>query len=180
MKIRDIYLDTVGSTHTYAKEHLLDFEAEELTCITAEEQTKGQGQFQRKWISPRFVNLYVTFYFQIPATAPYLKELASLMIKSVQKVLQREGLDPKMKWPNDLLLNGKKIAGALCDTEFHESYIEIILSFGLNVNMEEKDLSQVDQPVTSLKEETKRIWDKKALLKEIQSQFILDLREIQS
>lgn len=180
MNIREICLDTVHSTHTYAKEHASDFAAQELTCITAEEQTAGKGQFQRKWISPRDVNLYISFYFQIPPRSPYLTELSSLMIKSIQKVLQRDGVDPKMKWPNDLLLNGKKIAGALCDTEFHETHIEIILSFGLNVNMEGKDCVLVDQPVTSLKEETGKSWDKRALLKQIQNQFILDLAKAQN
>lgn len=175
MEIVEIYLGAIDSTHTYAKTHGESFEAGKITCITAEVQTAGKGQFQRKWVSPAGVNLYTTFYFHLPTQVENITTLALLMATSVKTVLEKEGLHLALKWPNDVLLNGKKVAGALCETVFHPHHIEIILSFGLNVNMEEKDLATIDRPATSLKNETHRLWDKKDLLKKIQQQFLFDL-----
>jgi len=80
-----------------------------------------------------------------------------------------------MKWPNDVLLHGKKVAGVLCETIFHPDFIEIILGVGLNVNMEEKDLSLIDQAATSLKNETHRTWDKQDLFRKLRTLFLSDL-----
>ncbi len=175
MEIVEIHLISVDSTHTYAKTHGDSFPKDKITCITAEEQTAGKGQFQRKWVSPPKVNLYTTFYFHLPVKTENITSLALLMAISVKTVLEKEGLKASLKWPNDVQLNGKKVAGALCETIFHPLHIEIILSFGLNVNMEEKDLATIDQMATSLKYETDKTWDKKDLLKKIQEQFLLDL-----
>lgn len=175
MKIVDICLDTIDSTQTHAKTHGQSFDKTKITCITAEEQTAGKGQFERKWISPRGVNLYTTFYFHLPNPTENITELSILLAKCIKKVLIDNGLAPTMKWPNDVLVNGKKIAGVLCETIFHEKYIEIILGFGLNVNMEIEDLAKIDQAATSMKNETGRVFDKTALLKQIQIELINNL-----
>lgn len=177
MKILEIRFDLIDSTQTYAKKHGLSFDKDGVTCVTAEEQTAGIGQFQKKWISPKGVNLYATFYFRLPALTQNITTLALLMAKTIKTVLEKNGLAPNLKWPNDVLLNQKKIAGALCETIFHPGFIEILLGFGLNVNMEERDLLQIDQPATSLKNETCQFWDKERLLKEIQDQFLTDIEE---
>ena len=87
-------------------------------------------------------------------------------------MLNEEGVQATMKWPNDVLVNGKKVAGVLCETVFHASHIEIILGFGLNVNMGSEDLAKIDQPATSLKKETGRVWDKQVLLQRIQAELL--------
>ena len=177
MKIVEIELDTVDSTQLYAKKHGKDFDPNALTCILAEEQTAGIGQFQRKWISPRGVNLYVTFYFHLLPQSPKIPNLALLLSLSIKEVLVKEGLNPTMKWPNDIFLNHKKVAGVLCETIFHEEHTEILLGFGLNVNMEKKDLETIDQPATSLKNETGFLWDKMPLFNKIKNQFLLDINK---
>lgn len=176
MKIKKIFLNTVDSTNTYAKTNGPSFNPRELTCIIAEEQLAGYGQFGRKWISPKGVNLYATFYFHLPAKSENIEELAIFMGKILKTVLEQQGVSPTMKWPNDLLLNGKKVAGVLCETVFHPDHIEIILGFGLNVNMEEEALAKVDQKATSLRQETGRIWEKNILLDQILSHFLSDLQ----
>lgn len=176
MEIVEIHLKTIDSTNTYAKIHGKDFAQNKITCITAEEQTEGKGQFQKKWVSPPHVNLYATFYFHLPPDAQDLRELSLTLGKSIKKVLDTEGLPATMKWPNDVLIRGKKVAGVLCETIFHTEYIEVILGFGLNVNMGKEDLAQIDQPATSLKNETGRHWDKERLLKQIQEQWLLDIQ----
>ncbi len=97
------------------------------------------------------------------------------MAKCLKTVLEEHGVPVTLKWPNDLLLNGKKIAGVLCETIFYPEYIQVVLGFGLNVNMEEKDLIQIDQAATSLRQETGRIWDKEELLDQIMTHFAKEI-----
>ncbi len=176
MNIKKIFLESIDSTNTYAITHGSNFGRDALTCIVAEEQLAGRGQFGRTWISPKGVNLYATLYFHLPSKAEKIEELALFMAKCLKSVLEQQGVHPTMKWPNDLLLNGKKLAGVLCETVFHPDHIEIILGFGLNVNMEAEDLAKVDQKATSLKQETGRIWDKNLLLDQILTRFHIEIR----
>ena len=123
------------------------------------------------------MNLYATFYFRLPINALHLISLGQVITYSFASVLLKEGLHPKIKWPNDVQLQAKKVAGVLCETVFHKNFVEIILGIGINVNMEAKDLAAIDQPATSLKHETNRLWDKKELLKKLQKQFASDLEK---
>lgn len=173
--MNEIHLDSVDSTNTYAKQNCGSFPRDQITCVTAEEQTAGRGRYQRKWFSPKGVNIYATFYFRLPINALHLVSLAQVMTYSFASVLLHEGLHPKIKWPNDVQLNGKKLSGVLCETLFHKEFVEIFLGIGINVNLE--DTAKIDQPATSLKIETGRKWDKTALLKKVQKQFGADLEK---
>lgn len=178
MNIITLYVGTIESTQTYAKKHAAEFPPHDLTCVVADVQTQGYGQFQRPWISPKGKNLYVTFYFQVPNPCLHLTQLTSQMIKSVQKVLENEGVITTIKPLNDLFLQGKKIAGALTETEFHKTHIEIFLGLGLNLSLDTDDVAKIDQPATGLEQETGKRWDKKTLLAAIQHQFLHDLRSL--
>jgi len=171
--MNEIHLSSVNSTNTYAKERYSHFPKNQISCITAEEQTAGRGRHQRAWVSPRGVNIYATFYFQLPPLFPHLTALAQLMCYSLATILMNEGLNPKIKWPNDIQLNGKKISGILCETIFHKKSVEIFLGIGINVNM--NTFEHIDQPATSLLHVTGKIWDRSELLKKLQKQFTKDL-----
>ncbi len=175
MKIVDIHFDSIDSTNSYAKREYSSFAPDQITCITADEQTAGRGRFQRKWISPPRVNLYATFCFRLPGESMHLGSLAQVISYSFASLLIAEKLHPKIKWPNDVQLSGKKISGALCETIFQQPFIQILLGLGVNVNMESADLERIDQPATSLKNETGRNWDRIALLKNLQIRFAADL-----
>ena len=97
------------------------------------------------------------------------------MAESLATCLIEEGLHPTFKWPNDLLLNEKKVAGILCEVLFEPTFIQAIIGVGLNLNMESADLSQIDQPATSLKEETGKSWDRDLFLQKLLNQFKKDL-----
>lgn len=171
MEMNEIHLEKIDSTQTFAKEKASQFPKDRITCITAEEQSAGRGRYQRKWVSPRGVNIYATFYFILPHDALHLTALAHVMGFSCAQMLIAEGFHPKLKWPNDVTLHRKKIAGMLCETSFLKGTAEIFLGIGLNVNMSHEDLVKIDQPATSLKEETGKLWDKAAVLKKLQKQF---------
>ena len=95
--IHTIHLETIDSTQAYAKRNSSSFPPNQITCITAEEQTAGRGRFQRTWQSPKGVNIYATFYFQLPSKTPHLTSLAQVMAFSFATVLRHEGLQPKIK-----------------------------------------------------------------------------------
>jgi BirA family biotin operon repressor/biotin-[acetyl-CoA-carboxylase] ligase len=173
--MHEIQLDIIDSTNTYAKEHKESFPKGQITCITANEQTDGRGRFQRKWISPKGVNLYTTFYFTLPSQAPHLVSLGQVMAYSFAHLLEKEGLHPKIKWPNDIQLSGKKVSGILCETQFSQNTVEIFLGIGINVNLSQEDADQIDQPATSLLIETGNKWDLIRLLQKLQKQFEHDL-----
>lgn len=175
--MNNIFLDSIDSTNSYAKKHVDQFPKNTLTCIWAEEQTAGRGRFQRKWISPRGKNIYVTFYFRLPRSATHLSSIGQVLAISLAHVLIGEKLSPQIKWPNDILLSGKKLAGVLCETEFHTAFVDIFLGIGINVNMEPDELSAINQPATSLFAETNHQWDRKILGQKLQETFASDLEK---
>lgn len=173
--MREIHLDSVDSTNSFAKQHSADFPRDQITCISADEQTAGRGRHQRKWFSFKGAGLYVTFYFTLSIRALHIGSLAQLMALSFAKILIQEGLTPQIKWPNDVRLHHKKISGVLCETQFHPEYVDIFLGIGINVNLDQKSADLIDQPATSLLIETGKNWDQQQLLKALQTQFTKDL-----
>lgn len=174
--MNEIHLTQIDSTQNYAKAHAEKFPKEEITCFSADEQTAGRGRSNKKWVSPKGVNIYATFYFTLPTHARHVVSLAQLLAYSFTRLLVQKGLNPQIKWPNDVLLQGKKVSGILCETQFHREIVEIFLGIGINVNMDEETASQIDQTATSLFLETGEPWDRRALLKALQIQFQKDLQ----
>jgi BirA family transcriptional regulator, biotin operon repressor / biotin---[acetyl-CoA-carboxylase] ligase len=171
-RMKIIHLEKVDSTQTYAKNHYTEFAPEAITCISADEQTAGRGRFQRKWIAPKGKNISATFYFQLPASIPHLTTLAQLMAYTLAGVI---GIHSQIKWPNDILLSGKKLAGILCETIFDSSVVHCFLGVGINVNTTPEELAIIDQPATSLFIETQREWDRDTLLSELGKRWIEQL-----
>ncbi len=174
--MHEIHLKTVDSTQKYAKEHSGNFPKGSLTCVIADEQTAGIGRFKRKWLSFEGMGLYVTFFFTLSLKSSFVS-LAQLLALSFAKVLLKEGLKPEIKWPNDVRLNGKKISGVLCEVQKQAEHVDIFLGIGINVNLGEEELSQIDQPATSLFMETQKVWKREEILKKLQKQFSQDLEE---
>jgi BirA family biotin operon repressor/biotin-[acetyl-CoA-carboxylase] ligase len=175
MHIHRVRLDAVDSTNTYAKLHAASFPQAALTVVTAETQTAGRGRFRRAWLSPKGVNLYASFVFFLPLDTPHLGAVGQVVGLSLASVLMRHHLHPRIKWPNDVQLNGKKVAGILCETSVRKESVEVVAGVGINVNMEASALAQIDQPATSLKVETGKVWDKEELLRELQEQLVHDV-----
>ena len=173
--MNEIHLKTIDSTNTYAKKHAPTFPKGQITCVIAEEQTAGRGRFHRTWDSPKGGNLYATFYFLLPASSKSLMSLSQIMACSMAKVLLTEHFSPKIKWPNDIQLSGKKCSGILCETRFQGEEVEIFLGIGLNVNMGQDLLGNIDQPATSLFVESGKEWNQLEILQKLQTQFASDL-----
>ena len=149
MKIDFIHLDSVTSTNTWAKENHANFNPSHLTCITAKTQTAGRGRQDKKWISPPG-SLYLTLYFTVPSSAPYLSNLGQIMALACAELLITFHLPAEIKWPNDILVHNKKIGGILTETISLLNSTGVILGLGLNVNMPEEILQSINKPATSL------------------------------
>jgi BirA family transcriptional regulator, biotin operon repressor / biotin---[acetyl-CoA-carboxylase] ligase len=173
--IHYFHFDTIDSTNKWVKENVELFLLETLNCVSACEQTKGYGRFNRKWLSPKGYNLYFTLFFTLPSDSKIVPNLSQVLSLSCLKVLARKGIYPMIKWPNDLHLSGKKCAGVLTETFLIDKYLGVALGMGLNVNMPRSFFTEIDQPVTSLFEESGCLFDLKELLHEIVEQFSKDL-----
>jgi BirA family biotin operon repressor/biotin-[acetyl-CoA-carboxylase] ligase len=173
MEIENIFLISVGSTNEYAKEHVFEFDNKKLTCIFTQEQTAGYGSRHHKWICHKGKDLAATFFFSLPTKTSNLNCLSYIMCISLCQVLMKYGLTPKIKWPNDILLSGKKLSGILCETKNNQTMI--FLGIGINVNSDKEDVGKIDQPATSLKIETGHNWDIKILQQELQEHFLQNL-----
>jgi BirA family transcriptional regulator, biotin operon repressor / biotin---[acetyl-CoA-carboxylase] ligase len=177
MKINYIQLDSVDSTNDWVKSHLQELSS--FTCVTALEQTTGRGRFKRHWISPRGQNIYATLFFTVPLGAGYLCNLGQLMAFSCAKTLRGIGFYPQIKWPNDILIQGKKIAGVLTESVTQGDLIGMIIGVGMNVNMPQEALQSIDQPATSMLQLSKKTWDIQELTELLMNRFLHDLQLLQ-
>ncbi len=176
MKIHYVHLDSIDSTNNWVKSHLSELSS--LTCVTAQEQTAGRGRFKRRWISPRGENIYATLYLTVPLGSGYISNLGQIMAFACAKVLRGIGFEAKVKWPNDVLIQGKKIAGILTETVTRVSKSEdiaVIIGIGINVNMEAASLEAIDIPATSLLQLSQKKWDLQELTELVMNHFLQDL-----
>ena len=174
MEIIHKHFETIDSTNNWGKLncHLFDFS--KITVVTSDNQTAGRGRFKREWVSPPFENIYATFCFAIDKKRRDIGNIPQILAISAAKTLQKLNLAPALKWPNDVLLSQKKIAGILCETVSFENHFMVILGIGLNVNMPLKALETIDRPATSLFNETGKNFIVKDVLNMLQSQFLID------
>jgi BirA family biotin operon repressor/biotin-[acetyl-CoA-carboxylase] ligase len=143
--------------------------------ILAEEQTAGRGRAGRIWHSERGTGLYITLLLRprlSPVQAPLLTMLAGI---SAHAAIQAQtGLAPELKWPNDLLLNEKKIGGILTEMHAEPNHIQfVIVGIGINVN-QEKFPTELSSIATSLRKETGRVWPRLELLARLLHEFETD------
>jgi len=160
---RLLYFTSTGSTMDSARSEA-EAGAPEGTVVLAEEQTKGRGRFGRAWVSPAGKNLYLTLIMR-----PALDRLRSLSIVSPLAVAlaieDATGLTPRIKWPNDILINGRKLSGILIESEFSGPSPEYALvGPGINVNLDMEEAPEIAQIATSVKRELGRETSREELL----------------
>jgi BirA family transcriptional regulator, biotin operon repressor / biotin---[acetyl-CoA-carboxylase] ligase len=148
--INFIHFESIPSTNTWAKENSFFLDPQKITCITTSEQTAGKGSRQKQWTSPKDMNLYATFYFCVPKTFSFFHNLGQILSISCSKALEELNFTPVLKWPNDILLNGKKVAGILCELFDLGDRTGVALGIGLNINMPKELTDRISQPSTSL------------------------------
>ncbi len=170
-----IHFESINSTNIWTKENASILDPHKISCITANEQSGGKGRFLKKWISPKDCNLYATLFFCLPKHFLYVANISQLLSISCVKCLKKLNFTPQIKWPNDLLLEQKKLGGILCETIQIDPYLGVILGIGLNINMSDALLETIDQPASSLRQVSGKTWPTNQILSSLLSQFIEDL-----
>lgn len=142
----------LGSTNAFLKENCADLP--DYSVIWADEQTHGRGRFTRIWNSDPGQDLTISILLPLTSLKPELRQnITQIAALSVAQMLEVYGLKPSVKWPNDVLLKGKKISGILCEMVEYDDRICGVLGIGINVNSTEKFLSCIDIPATSFRSE---------------------------
>ncbi len=170
--IKDIlYLTEVTSTNDYAKSV-----SEEDIVILTDYQTSGRGRYERIWESERGSNLIFTVKkkLEIPfKNNPSVNFFFSYFLNDcmsvyLNEIVPRSNLNFSVKWPNDILLNGKKISGILIENTNPKNHF--IIGFGINVNQETFS-DNYDTNATSLKKESGTTIDRNSLFISIIKHF---------
>jgi len=155
------YFPEIGSTMDAARE-LAKKGAGEGTIVIAEAQTRGRGRLSREWLSPEG-GIYFTLVLRpriSPAYAPRINLMASVAVAATIKKLF--GLKAELKWPNDVLIEGRKVCGILAEMDAEMDVVNFVnVGIGVNANT---SIPQFEKTVTSLKDALGREISRKEFL----------------
>jgi BirA family transcriptional regulator, biotin operon repressor / biotin---[acetyl-CoA-carboxylase] ligase len=148
---------------------LLPPEAPEGALVAADEQTAGRGRLGRRWLAPPGTSLLCSLQLRPTVASERLPELTGVASRAcADAIAALTGLEPELKFPNDVLVGGRKVAGILAEAREER----VVLGIGVNVNVPAEELPQeVDRPATSLLVETGREVDRAELLAELLEQL---------
>lgn len=170
MKVVD--LENIDSTNSYAKSNIDTLE--DKTLVFARRQNSGRGRLNRSWVDLGEGNLFLSFVLK-PADKyrKILPNLTQYLSVCLCKVLETYGLKTQIKWPNDVLINGKKIAGILSETVMQGSILKgLVLGIGVNLNAQKYDVEQIpDRVVTALNIELNHNVDLDKFFNELTDEF---------
>jgi BirA family biotin operon repressor/biotin-[acetyl-CoA-carboxylase] ligase len=178
-----LFFSEIDSTNREAHDRA-EKGAREGTVVIADSQSRGKGRRGRSWESPSGSNLYLSIILRPlipPPAAPQITLLAG--IAAARALSGVSGLECRIKWPNDILLRGRKLAGILAEMEGKDSKVRfVILGVGVNVNWRREDFpDDLRQTATSLRAETGKEISRAAvaagLLHELEEEYVSFLRE---
>jgi BirA family biotin operon repressor/biotin-[acetyl-CoA-carboxylase] ligase len=173
-----VYLhDKVDSTNAEAL-RLISAGVPAPLVVLAELQTSGRGRRGRKWVSPFAENLYYSMVWPVAGGAAQLHGLSLVVGLAVLKTLRSFGVESAgLKWPNDIVISGRKVAGVLLELVGDLSDLcHVVVGVGVNVNMLSV-ADEIDQPWTSMAIEAGKQIDRNALACELSSRLADDLEK---
>jgi len=178
-----LFFPEVDSTNQRARDSSLEG-AEEGLVILAESQSKGRGRLGRSWQSPRGVNLYASIILRPPFPPAGAQQITLLAgVAGANALARATGLEARIKWPNDIFIHGKKVAGILSEMEAEGPKTRfIILGMGVNVNWRKEDISpDLQEMATSLRAEAQREFSRAKVaaevFEELEKEYALFLKE---
>lgn len=145
------YHDTITSTNIRAKE-IASF-SDEGTVIVAEEQTMGRGRLGRSWTSPKGKGLWFSIILKPHVNPQKISKITLIGAAAVHRALKDLDIQSHIKWPNDIVVEGKKLCGILTEMFFkNPNTYYVIMGIGVNVNLDEDDFpEELKNKATSLK-----------------------------
>lgn len=166
-----IYYEETDSTNIRAKA-LAEEGAEHGTLVIAGRQNAGKGRRGRGWISPKGENIYMSILLRPefePVKAPMLTLVMAYSV--AQALREKEEINAKIKWPNDVVLHKKKICGILTEMSAEIDYINhVVIGVGINTNMEQME-AEIAEKATSLKIEEGRTVMRAGLIAQVMKYF---------
>lgn len=166
-----VHFDTVGSTNEQAKS--LASAAKHGTVVISEEQTGGKGRLGRNFVSPKNKGIWMSIILKPDIEPMKVSLITQIGAAAVNNALLDMGIESLIKWPNDIIINNKKVCGILTEMSCELTMVNyVVLGIGINVNVDSEDFGEeVIKVATSLKLETKRTVDRKKLTGYILNNF---------
>jgi BirA family biotin operon repressor/biotin-[acetyl-CoA-carboxylase] ligase len=160
-----LYYPSVTSTNDIARQEAL-LKAPEGTAVIADQQTTGRGRLKRAWVSPPGNIAVTVILYPLRQYLQFLTMLASLAVKySIEKTT---GLKCELKWPNDVLIRGKKVCGILSESKVESDIVSYaVVGIGINVNMKLSDYPDIAAFATSLANELGREVSRPVILRNL-------------
>ncbi len=163
------YFEEIDSTNSHAR-RLAETGAPEGEVVIAERQFEGRGRLGRSWESPPYCNLYFSLLLRpslAPVHAPQITLMAAIALADTVAAFVAE--PPAIKWPNDILLRGKKVAGILTESSCDAKRIEfVILGIGVNLNFPwERMPASIRDRATSLMEVGRKKFSRENFLRRL-------------
>ncbi|MHC4293311.1 MAG: biotin--[acetyl-CoA-carboxylase] ligase [Planctomycetota bacterium] len=165
-----IVYDSTTSTNDIAGEYAKNIDHDGLV-IFAEEQTTGRGRAGTKWLTGHGESILCSIALVEKKCSAELLSLVSA-VAAAQAVRQNSGILTQIKWPNDILLNRKKVAGILLESKQHADQIFYILGIGINCNQKQHNFpEEIRKTATSISLETKSTCNRISLIQELLTSF---------
>ena len=168
-----IHFDSIDSTNTMAKALASQGEMEG-TVVIAEEQTGGRGRLGRQWISPKGTGIWMSMILRPeiePSEAAKITQVAAAAV--TMAIRESTGCDAGIKWPNDIIINGKKVCGILTEMSGELNSVNfIVLGIGMNVNVNREDFPlELQNIAASIKEFSVKTVSRKEMVVKIFEKF---------
>lgn len=167
-----VYFDSIDSTNNEAKK-LASLGENEGAVVIAEEQKMGRGRLGRQWISPKYKGIWMSLILRPDINPIHISKITQVAAAAVCKALIDLHIDVAIKWPNDIVLNNKKVCGILTEMSGELNRVNyVIVGIGINVNIEAEEFEEdVKKIATSLKIEVKKHIERKKLVASILNNF---------
>ncbi|MDT3337923.1 bifunctional biotin--[acetyl-CoA-carboxylase] ligase/biotin operon repressor BirA [Shewanella sp. SP1S1-7] len=172
---RCFYFDEIASTNGFMLSHTTELKNGDV-CV-AEYQSAGRGRRGRTWVSPYGHHLYFSLFWTFPQGMAQAMGLSLVVACTLVEVLKSFGVENiGVKWPNDIYLDNKKLAGILIEMSGQaDSQCQLIIGVGVNMAMSEEQGKGIDQPWSDLSDLVD-MPDKTALIIELQKQLKRDIQ----
>jgi BirA family biotin operon repressor/biotin-[acetyl-CoA-carboxylase] ligase len=168
------YFDSLGSTNDEALAWATSG-TKDMSLLVADEQTMGRGRYDRPWFTPPGTALaFSLILYPTMEERPYLSRLVGLAALSIAQTLQARGLYPEIKWPNDVLLSRRKVAGVLIELVWSGEDVENVV-IGVGVNITKRSVPSTDIlrfPAISMEDALGQPVDRAEVLHDILANFI--------
>lgn len=174
-----IYNATLASTNELAKRLAFDGAAEG-TVVVAEEQTGGKGRLERSFFSPKEKGIWFSLILRPPYLPKDTPKFTLMAAVAVVRALERFNLHAEIKWPNDILYDGRKLVGILTEMSAEIEHLKyIIVGIGINVNIQRKEFpASLREVAASLSEmageNLSRVEIFRAVLEEFDNLYVAD------